>query len=191
VPPPSAALEPRPRATFAGDRRPQVDPACAGCPQLVLLRALRRAGVPASGRLSCEPGTAPSLAVAERGRARLVVWAGPHEPDPVAAAGVRGAPVLLERVAPGGAAEVEDALARALGRPGTTWLVAVAPCPAGHGRAAPLRVVEARCNRCGGCLSLACPAIRDEGGESMSIDRATCVGCLRCAPLCRGRALVG
>jgi len=176
---------PRPQPRPAGDHRPQVDPACAGCPQLLLLRALKRAGVAASGRLSCEPGRAPWLADAERGAARVVISAGPGEPG-VAPEG----PHRLERLGLLDAAQVEAGVTAALSRPGTTWLVAVAPCPLGLRRAVPLRVVEARCNRCGACLALGCPAIEDPGGEAMSIDRATCAGCSLCAPLCRGRALV-
>jgi len=185
-PDPSPAA-PVPRQRAAADHRPQVDPDCAGCPQLALLRTLRRAGVPAAGRLSCEPGRWPFLAETELGRSRLLVSAGPDEPDPGTAA--LAGPGAVERLDPGDPAALEAAVARALARPGTTWLVAVARCVIGLPRAAPLRVVEARCNRCGACLSLACPAIRDEGGEAMSIDGAVCTGCSRCAPLCRGSAL--
>jgi TPP-dependent indolepyruvate ferredoxin oxidoreductase alpha subunit len=54
----------------------------------------------------------------------------------------------------------------------------------------PRVVAEARCNRCGACLALGCPAIEDAGGEAMRIDPATCSGCGTCAPLCRARAIV-
>jgi Pyruvate/2-oxoacid:ferredoxin oxidoreductase delta subunit len=156
----------------------------------VLLRTLRRAGLSAAGRLTCEPGRSPFLADAELGRSRLLVTAGPDEPDPGAAAALAG-PGAVERLDPGDSIALEAAVARALSRLGTTWLVAVAPCVIGRPRAAPLQVIEARCNRCGACLSLACPAIRDEGGEAMAIDPARCTGCARCAQLCRGRALAG
>jgi indolepyruvate ferredoxin oxidoreductase alpha subunit len=50
-------------------------------------------------------------------------------------------------------------------------------------------VAAARCNRCGACLALACPAISDPGGEAMAVDPAVCTGCGLCAPLCRSRAI--
>ena len=54
---------------------------------------------------------------------------------------------------------------------------------------APLSIEERRCNRCGSCLKLACPAIADVGGEALVIDEATCTGCGLCVPLCRARAI--
>ncbi len=46
---------PTPRARAAATGRPTADPACAGCAQLGLLRALRRAGLAVQGGLGCEP----------------------------------------------------------------------------------------------------------------------------------------
>ena len=163
----------------------------------MLLRALRRAGVATDGRLSCEapagpearPGP-PALAEAWRGEARLVVLAGPGEPDLAALPGRPGDRDQVVRVAPDAQAEVEAAVQRALARPGTTVLVAVAACQLEAPRAPPFAIEPARCNRCGACLSLGCPAIEDVGGDAMVIDPAVCVGCGRCAPLCRGRAIV-
>lgn len=175
-----------PRGRVRADHRPERDPACAGCPQLGLLRALRRAGAAAAGRLGCEPGLGAALADASHGEARLVVLAGPDEPDPGA---VAGGPGRLERVDPAALAEVEEAVRRGLAGRGTTVLLAVAPCVLGARRGAPLAVHAARCNRCGACLGLGCPAIADAGGEAMVIDPAACTGCGRCAPLCRGRAI--
>ncbi|HET9554606.1 MAG TPA: hypothetical protein VFP50_16695, partial [Anaeromyxobacteraceae bacterium] len=78
----------RPLRRLRADHRAEADPACAGCPQLLLLRARRRARVEAAGRLSCEPGEGAALAEAARGEARLVVLAGPDEPSlPTLAAG--------------------------------------------------------------------------------------------------------
>ncbi|HET9595504.1 MAG TPA: 4Fe-4S binding protein, partial [Anaeromyxobacteraceae bacterium] len=57
--------------------------------------------------------------------------------------------------------------------------------PAEHGR---LEVAEARCNRCGACLRLGCPAI-SEGFEAMAIDPALCQGCGVCAQACRAGAI--
>ena len=56
-------------------------------------------------------------------------------------------------------------------------------------RLAPLSITERRCNRCGSCLTLACPAIEDVGGEALVIDEVACTGCGRCVPLCRARAI--
>lgn len=184
-------MEPRPtpQARARADHRPQVDPACAGCPQLGLLRALGRCGVAAEGRLSCEPGEGLHLAEAVRGEARLLVLAGPDEPELGALPGWPAGQARVERVQPGALPEVEAAVRRALEGRGSTVLVAVAPCVLGAARAAPLAIHEARCNRCGGCLGLGCPAISDQGGEALVIDPAVCTGCGRCAPLCRGRAI--
>ncbi len=190
----SPSPSPLPRAR-AG-HRPELDQACAGCPLLGLLRALRRAGVEASGRLSCEPAAGrpadgaatiddPLLADVSVGQARLRVLAGPDEPEPGSLAG-RG---RLERVRPDQHAEVEAAIRRGLAGPGETLLLAVVPCPRGEPRRPALAIAPARCNRCGACLSLGCPAIADPGGDAMVIDPAICTGCGRCAPLCRGRAI--
>ncbi|HEX9307072.1 MAG TPA: 4Fe-4S binding protein [Anaeromyxobacter sp.] len=46
-----------------------------------------------------------------------------------------------------------------------------------------------RCNRCGACLRLGCPAISDEGGEALVVDVDACSGCAQCEPVCRSRAI--
>jgi TPP-dependent indolepyruvate ferredoxin oxidoreductase alpha subunit len=56
-------------------------------------------------------------------------------------------------------------------------------------RRAPLLIAARRCNRCGHCLALGCPAISDLGGEALEVDPAACTGCGLCAPLCRSRAI--
>jgi TPP-dependent indolepyruvate ferredoxin oxidoreductase alpha subunit len=53
----------------------------------------------------------------------------------------------------------------------------------------PLAIAVARCNRCGSCLAVGCPAIADSGGEALAIDPAACSGCGICAPRCRARAI--
>jgi indolepyruvate ferredoxin oxidoreductase alpha subunit len=123
------------------------------------------------------------------GPARLLVLAGPSVPDLEAVPGWPGSVSWVEQVSPEAHGALESAMIRALDRPGLTVLVAVAPCQMGAPRAPPLRVDPRRCNRCGACLSLGCPALQDLGGEAVSVAPATCVGCDRCAPLCRGRAL--
>ena len=203
----------RARATASG--RPAADPACAGCPQLVTLRALRRAGVEVTGGLGCEAAGAATfteghgrraamaglgrlrregaeglLSAAGRAGARLLVVADRSAParpaDADVALAAAGARVVLLDLAD--AAGAEARVREALDAPGTA-LVAVAPCVRGAARGSPLVVDAVRCNRCGACLSLACPALSDGGGESVEIDPATCTGCGRCAPLCRSRAL--
>jgi indolepyruvate ferredoxin oxidoreductase alpha subunit len=126
-------------------------------------------------------------------------------------AGRAGARLLLvaDRVAPVRSLRVEEALQRAgaragwldlddaasaearvrqaLEEPGTV-LVALARCVRGVRHEAPLEVEASLCNRCGSCLTLACPALSD-GGESARVDPSVCTGCGRCAPLCRSSAL--
>jgi NAD-dependent dihydropyrimidine dehydrogenase PreA subunit len=176
---------PRPRARPTTAHRPELDPACAGCTQLGLLRGLRRSGIDAVGRLGCEPGEALLLADLTRGDARVRVLAGPIEPDPHRLPGA----ALVARLDPGDLPSVERALWRALTHPGDTLFLAISPCLLDEPRRLPLSIAEARCNRCGGCLTLGCPAITDQGGEAMVIDAATCTGCGLCAPICRARAI--
>jgi NAD-dependent dihydropyrimidine dehydrogenase PreA subunit len=72
---------------------------------------------------------------------------------------------------------------------GREVLVAVSGCARGAPRSPPFAIAPSRCNRCGACLALGCPAISDPGGEAIAIDPATCTGCGLCPPLCRGRAI--
>jgi indolepyruvate ferredoxin oxidoreductase, alpha subunit len=65
----------------------------------------------------------------------------------------------------------------------------IIPCVQSAPQPAPLAIAEARCNRCGSCLKLGCPAITYAGGEAMVIEAATCTGCGICLPLCRARAI--
>jgi indolepyruvate ferredoxin oxidoreductase, alpha subunit len=50
------------------------------------------------------------------------------------------------------------------------------------------RVEPSRCNRCGACLRLGCPAIA-EGEGTMVIDAHRCAGCGVCGQVCRARAI--
>jgi TPP-dependent indolepyruvate ferredoxin oxidoreductase alpha subunit len=180
---------PSPRLRARAEHRPQTDPACAGCPQLGLLRALRRVGIEAGGRLGCEPGDGQALAEGWRGEGGVLVLAGPEDPPLRELAGWPDEVARVERVSPDALPDVEAALVRALAGRGLTLLVAVAPCQLGAPRAPPLAIDPARCNRCGACLALGCPAIADVGGEAMVVDGGICTGCERCVPLCRGRAI--
>jgi len=204
---------PVPRAAAPG--RPSSDPACAGCAHLGTFRALRKAGLEVQGGLGCEPEAEASFAPQwgrwaavtgldrlEREGAATVLDAAARAGAAVVVAADRRAAVRTTRVEedllragarlvtlrPGDLADTEDRVREALDHPGTV-LLALVPCVLGAGRALPFAVDPARCNRCGSCLTLACPAITDGGGESMVVDAATCSGCGLCAPLCRSRAL--
>lgn len=207
---PAAACVPRPRIAARG--RPFEDPRCAGCAQLGVLRALRRAGLAVEGGLGCEaearvdPGgagrsalvvgaasalrDAPGLLAATAARRVLVVA---DRGDRARAAAVAralcqaGAEVI--RLAPGRAEPLERALALDAAAERRPAVVSLAPCAQGAPRAAPLAVLPSRCARCGACLGLGCVALSDPGGEAIEIDPALCIGCGRCAPLCRGRAI--
>ncbi len=195
--------------------RPFTDPACAGCPQLVTLRALRRAGLDVQGGLACdpEPSARPlrpgpghraalvgGLRLAEEGARALLEEAARAGASLVVGADDRPAraPLLRAALLAAGArvAEADTAsplacelqVADALGAPGTV-LLSVAPCTAGGPRHPAPDVLASRCNRCGACLSLGCPALLDAGGEAMVVDAAVCTGCAACLPLCRARAL--
>jgi NAD-dependent dihydropyrimidine dehydrogenase PreA subunit len=206
---------PTPRLRAAASGRPTVDPGCAGCAQLGLLRALRRAGLEVRGGLGCESAPDPGLVPVPGHHARV---AGAREllaRGPVAllsAARRDGARlvVIADRLSHGRLASVEERLARcasgatrldpddlpaaeaavraAAGAPGAV-LLSFSPCVRGWPRAAPLAVDPSRCNRCGACLTLACPALFDPGGEAVAVDPGVCTGCGRCAPLCRSGAL--
>ncbi len=209
------ANDPTPLARPPARGRPAADPGCAGCPQLGTFRALRRAGIGVQGGLGCDreadrdlspsPGAwaamsgaaelrrrGPAVAgEAERAGARLVVIADRRPAD--GGAGVEellaasGLPV--ERLDPADLAATEAAVRRAADRGTPIALLALSPCVRGAPRAAALAIDPSRCNRCGACLGLACPAISDPGGEALAIDPSVCTGCGLCAPLCRPRAI--
>jgi TPP-dependent indolepyruvate ferredoxin oxidoreductase alpha subunit len=201
----------RPLARVVARGRPSSDPACAGCAQLGLFRALRRAGLEVQGGSGCDADGAPFTRIA--GAWAAVIGADRILADPrgtVVAAADAGARLLVLADADGvlarraarvlaraartvtvDAAELEaaeEAVREAALAP-LAALVALTPCPRLARRAAALAVLPARCNRCGACLALGCPAISDAGGESMVVDRAVCSGCGLCTSLCRSRAL--
>jgi ferredoxin len=219
APSPSPTVAPatvRPRAASCG--RPADDPRCAGCAQLGTFRALRRAGLAVRGGLGCDPGArrtvpSPGARWAEVTGARRVRGAAAH--GLVGAATRDGASLVVVgdigdaaralRVAgalraagaralvvdPSDLPAIEDVVARASRGAELVALVALAPCVRGDPHRPALRVAASRCNRCGACVGLACPAIRDDGGEAVLIDPDVCSGCGLCAPLCRGVAIVG
>lgn len=204
---------PAPRSRAAVRGRAALDPECAGCPELGLYRALQRAGLEVQGGSGCDlegerPFTAwPGrwAAVVGAGRilagadgavgeaaaagARLLVLADRDGPEArraaglLATAGARALPLEL-----GDLARVEEAVREAT-LAGGVAIVALSRCARLTRRRPPLAIAASRCNRCGACLSLGCPAISDVGGEAMVVDPAVCSGCGVCAPLCRGRAI--
>lgn len=213
VPPVAAGAAVRPR--ISGRGRPLEDPGCAGCAHLGTLWALRRAGIEAHGAMGCEPCAAPP---ADSGRFATVASARDLRSAGAASLLARegeagGRFVLLaDRAGARGAEGAADALARAgarvrafdpsrleEARAAVAWaeaagpgaaLVALAPCVRGAARSAPLAIAPSRCNRCGACISLGCPAISDPGEDALAIDPGVCTGCGACAPLCRSRAIV-
>jgi TPP-dependent indolepyruvate ferredoxin oxidoreductase alpha subunit len=201
----------RPLARVAAWGRPSSDEACAGCAQLGVFRALRRAGLGVQGGSGCDPQGAPFIP--DAGGFAAVTGAAPVLADPrgiVRAAAASAARLLVLADADGvlarraarllaGAARAvtvdaadlaaTEAAVREASLAPLTALVALTPCVRLARRAASLAVLPSRCNRCGACLALGCPAISDQGGESMVVDPAVCTGCGLCASLCRARAL--
>jgi ferredoxin len=198
---------------------PASDPSCAGCAQLGTLRALRRAGLDFQGGLGCDlasgstfapaPGRWAAVTGAQRllrqgapdllaevasAEARLLVVADRLAPERASSLGRRlaaaGARVLC--LDPGDLAGTESVVRAAAEAPARQplALLALAPCARGAPRFAPLAVEPALCNRCAACLSLGCPALSYQDGESVELDPVVCTGCGRCAVLCRSRALV-
>jgi Pyruvate/2-oxoacid:ferredoxin oxidoreductase delta subunit len=210
--PPGGAPSVRPR--IAGRGRPLEDPGCAGCAHLGTLWALRRAGIEPRGAMGCEPAGPPAPAsgrfaalagardlrasgagalLARTGEARggfvlLADRAGARGTDGAATA-LAAAGARVRAFDPARLDEARDAVAWAAAAGPGAALVALAPCARGAPRAAPLAIAPSRCNRCGACLGLGCPAISDPGEEALAIDPDVCTGCGACAPLCRSRAI--
>jgi indolepyruvate ferredoxin oxidoreductase alpha subunit len=92
------------------------------------------------------------------------------------------------RLDPADLAGTAAAVRAARDAPGAV-LLSFSPCVRARPRSAPMEVDPARCNRCGACLSLACPALHDPGGEGVAVDPSICTGCGLCLPLCRSGAL--
>jgi TPP-dependent indolepyruvate ferredoxin oxidoreductase alpha subunit len=136
-------------------------------------------------------GAARLVADAAAAGARFVLVA-----DRAAAREAGGAPAALAAAGapvrafdPADLAGAREAVAWAAAAGPGAALVALAPCVRGAGRSAPLAIAPSRCNRCGACLGLGCPAISDPGEDALAIDAAVCTGCGACAPLCRARAI--
>lgn len=86
-----------------------------------------------------------------------------------------------------------EAIDRVFGRGEPSLLVFRKPCMllGSATRNEPLTVDPERCNLCGACLRLGCPAIaQSPSAGTMLIDRAACTGCALCAEVCRFDAIV-
>lgn len=192
------------------------DTACAACgahpPQAVVDVALADGAAPALAR-----GAAAVLGDRVRGRLVAVVTAGTFLragtlglADASAAGGTivvldddapplgNGRPDLAAVARASGAARVREVKAAELGAceaalrdelaaPGVSVVLVRDRCPTGA-VGPPLAVAVERCNRCGACLRLGCPAI-SEAGAAMSIDPGLCAGCGLCAQTCRAGAI--
>jgi len=85
-------------------------------------------------------------------------------------------------------AALDAALAREVAAPGLGVLVATAPCVLASRRRAGAVVVDTeRCNLCGRCLDLGCPALVP-GDGAVAVTEA-CTGCGLCVEVCRRGAL--
>ncbi len=86
-------------------------------------------------------------------------------------------------------ATLERALREELAAPELSVVIARGRCPVAEPEPRPASGVGApRCNRCGACLRLGCPAL-SEGEEAMEIDAGLCAGCGLCAQVCRAGAI--
>ncbi len=86
-------------------------------------------------------------------------------------------------------AGTEATLREELARPELSVVIARGRCPLmRHAPGPPLAIRAERCNRCGACLRLGCPAISDRL-DAMTIDPSSCAGCGLCAQVCRAGAI--
>jgi indolepyruvate ferredoxin oxidoreductase alpha subunit len=78
------------------------------------------------------------------------------------------------------------ALAEAVAFPGVSVVIAKAPCALLNKQPGePYAVVSEKCNACGECIRLGCPAISRGEASKAVIDTASCVGCRQCVQVCK------
>jgi len=94
----------------------------------------------------------------------------------------------VRTVDPADLAGCEAALREELAAPVASVILVGGVCPAAVRTGHVSAVAPERCNRCGACLRLGCPAIAD-GFSSMVIDPHVCAGCGLCAQVCRTGAI--
>lgn len=89
--------------------------------------------------------------------------------------------------------EVERALREAVKRDTASALVVRGECallPEARKKYVPLRVNEERCNGCGLCFRVGCPAIVKQADGKAFIDPLLCTGCEVCAQVCARKAIL-
>jgi indolepyruvate ferredoxin oxidoreductase alpha subunit len=89
--------------------------------------------------------------------------------------------------------EVERAMREAVKRNEASALVVRGECallPEARKQYVPLRVDEERCNGCGLCFRVGCPAIVKRADGKASIDPLLCTGCEVCAQVCARKAIL-
>jgi indolepyruvate ferredoxin oxidoreductase alpha subunit len=89
--------------------------------------------------------------------------------------------------------EVERAMRDALKRTEPSALVVRGECallPEARKKYVPLRVDEERCNGCGLCFRVGCPAVIKQADGKASIDAQLCTGCEICAQVCARKAIL-
>lgn len=89
--------------------------------------------------------------------------------------------------------EVERALREAVKRDEASALVVQGECallPEARKRYVPLRVDQDRCNGCGLCFRVGCPAVIKQADGKAFIDPLLCTGCEVCAQVCGRKAIL-
>jgi indolepyruvate ferredoxin oxidoreductase alpha subunit len=84
----------------------------------------------------------------------------------------------------------EKALRTAAQAPGVSVVISRAPCiMLSRERGEPFTVDAERCNACGECVRLGCPAISRGEHSRATIDAAACAGCRQCVQVCKVGAI--
>jgi indolepyruvate ferredoxin oxidoreductase alpha subunit len=84
----------------------------------------------------------------------------------------------------------EKALRDAVQAPGVSVVIARAPCiMLSRERGVPFAVDAEKCDSCGECVRLGCPAISRGEHSRATIDAAACAGCRQCVQVCKVGAI--